>query len=316
MTNSAAIGTRCRNSGRAPPPTPSASSRSSKRRCDVAPCRASVELWPCGSATLWTKPRCPLIRRPRRAHHRLARRHSSRPGAPRPARRPHRCLPPRAPGRLFSSGGSPPIRSALARRLLSNVHGLFIYEREGNEVFFHMSANARVTTDPSMFLNGMASSFDVTSGLGEREQTAVALIALSKTAHEPLAEAALCISAVEYLSTDAPWTPAQLELLTKLQAQAAASTELPQDEAKEVAEGVRGVFKSIRQSIKRKMTALGLTETQRKSFDDMYSVRSRIFHGSITGRDRHTELATKAREICSCIVMAAANKTRFENATN
>jgi hypothetical protein len=66
---------------------------------------------------------------------------------------------------------------------------------------------------------------------------------LSKTAREPLAEAALCISAVEYLSTDAPWTPAQLELLTKLQAQAAASTELPQDEAKEVAEGVRGVFK-------------------------------------------------------------------------
>jgi hypothetical protein len=101
-----------------------------------------------------------------------------------------------------------------------------------------------------MFLNGMASSFDVTPGLGEREQTALALIALSKNARESLAEAALC-TAVEYLSTDAPWTPAQLELLTKLQAQAVASTELPQDEAKEAAEGVRRVFKSIRQSIKR-----------------------------------------------------------------
>src|ERR1700730_10946923 len=87
-------------------------------------------------------------------------------------------------------------------KLLPNVHGLFIYEREGNEVFFHLSANARVTTDPSMFLNGMASSFDETPGLGEREQTALALIALSKIAREPLAEAALCISAVEYLSTD------------------------------------------------------------------------------------------------------------------
>ena len=100
------------------------------------------------------------------------------------------------------------------RKLLPNVHGLFIYKREGNEVFFHMSANARVTIDPSMFLNGMASSFDETPGLGEREQTALALIALSKIASEPLAEAALCISAVEFLSTDAPWTPAQLELLT------------------------------------------------------------------------------------------------------
>ena len=135
-------------------------------------------------------------------------------------------------------------------KLLPNVHGLYIYEREGNEVFFHLSANARVTTDPSMFLNGMASSFDETPGLGEREQTALALIALSKIAREPLAEAALCISAVEYLSTDAPWTPAQLELLTKLQAQAVASTELPQDEAKEAAEGVRRVFKSIRQNEK------------------------------------------------------------------
>lgn len=201
-------------------------------------------------------------------------------------------------------------------KLLPNVHGLFIYEREGNEVFFHLSANARVTADPSMFLNGMASSFDETPGLGEREQTALALIALSKIAREPLAEAALCISAVEYLSTDAPWTPAQLELLTKLQAQAAASTELPQDEAKEVADGVRRVFKSIRQSIKRKMAALGLTETHWNSFDDIYSLRSSTFHGSITGRDRHTELATKAREICSCIVMAAANKAHFENATN
>lgn len=121
---------------------------------------------------------------------------------------------------------------------------------------------------------------------------------------------------MEYLSTDAPWTPAQLELLTKLQAQAAASTELPQDEAKEVADGFKNVFKSVRQSIKRKMTALGLTESNWKSFDEVYSLRSGIFHGSITGRDRHTELATKAREICSCIVMAAANKAHFENATN
>jgi hypothetical protein len=201
-------------------------------------------------------------------------------------------------------------------KLLQNVHGLFVYEREGNEVFFHLNASARVTMDPSMFLNGMASSFDETSGLGEREETALALIALSKIAREPLAEAALCISAVEFISTDTPWTPAQLELLTKLQAQAAASTELPQDEAKEIADGLKNVFKSIRQSIKRKMTALGLTETNWKSFDDVYSLRSGIFHGSITGRDRYIELATKARSICSCIVMAAANKARLENATN
>src|SRR5271166_6340001 len=52
------------------------------------------------------------------------------------------------------------------RKLLPSAHGLFVYEREGNEVFFHMSADARVTMDPSMFLNGMGSSFDETPGLG------------------------------------------------------------------------------------------------------------------------------------------------------
>jgi hypothetical protein len=115
------------------------------------------------------------------------------------------------------------------------------------------------------------------------------------------------------LSTDAPWTPDQRELLAKLRAEAAASTELPQDEAKEVADAVERVFRSsVRQSIKRRLTALGLTEDW-KAFDEIYSLRSGIFHGSIVGRERHIELATKAREICARIVEAAAKKAH-ENA--
>jgi len=135
---------------------------------------------------------------------------------------------------------------------------------------------------------------------------------LSKTAGDPLAEAALCISAVEFLSTDAPWTAAQLDLLTILKTQAAASTELPAAEAKEVAAAIERVFKSIRQSIKRKIIALDLTEADWKLFDDVYALRSRIFHGSVIGRERHTELATKAREICARIVMAAVEKAHVD----
>lgn len=192
-------------------------------------------------------------------------------------------------------------------RLMPNVHGLSVYERQGNEVFFQFSATGLVTADPSSFLNGVAASFQQTSGIGEREQTALVLMALSAAALEPLAVAALCISAVELLSTDAPWTPDQRELLAKLRAEAAASTELPQDEAKEVADAVERVFRSVRQSIKRRLTALGLTEDW-KAFDEIYSLRSGIFHGSIVGREQHVELATKAREICARIVDAAAKK--------
>ena len=172
-------------------------------------------------------------------------------------------------------------------------------------LFFGFSASGIVSIDPSAFVDQLTATFRESPDIGEREQTALTLIALSKTAGDPLAEAALCISAVEFLSTDVPWTPAQLDLLTILKTQAAASMKLPTAEAKEVADAIDRVFKSIRQSVKRKVFALGLTEADWKLFDAVYILRSGIFHGSAIGRERHTELATKAREICARIVMAA-----------
>lgn len=190
-------------------------------------------------------------------------------------------------------------------KLMPNVHGLLIYERQGNEVFFDVGATFKVSIDPGSFFTETASSFDLADGLGSREHTALTLLALSKSAREPLAEATLCISAVEYLSSDKPWTPDQCDLLKRLQEQAA-STELPSGQAKDVASALQAVFKSIRQSIKRKMIALGFTDTDVNAFDELYELRSRIFHGSITARQKHAELASKAREICTRIVLAAA----------
>ena len=198
-------------------------------------------------------------------------------------------------------------------KVMPNVHGLLIYEREGNELFFGASANATVSIDPSAFVDQLTVSFHESSELGEREQTALTLIALSKTAGDPLAEAALCISAVEFLSIDVPWTSAQLDLLTILKTQAATSTQLPVAEAKEVADAIERVFKSIRQSVKRKIIALGLPKADWKLFDDVYVLRSGIFHGSVIGRERHTELASKAREICARIVMAAVEKAHVDD---
>ena len=196
------------------------------------------------------------------------------------------------------------------RKLMPNVHGLSVYQREGNEVFFHLDATARVTIEPTSFLDAIVLSFDANPRLEEREKLALCLIALSKMAVEPLAEAVLCISAVEYISTASPWAPGQLALLSRLRAEASDSTELSLDEAMDVAKAITATFKSIRQSIKRKMTSLGLTDAEWKSFDDMYTLRSGIFHGSITGKDKHVQLASDARTICTRIVLAAANASR------
>jgi hypothetical protein len=211
----------------------------------------------------------------------------------------------------FSSVVDDKIAEQGSRKLRPNVHGLDVYKREGNEVFMQPNGIGRVTIDPAPFLNEIAASFDETAGLGEREQIALGLIALSKIAREPLAEAALCISAVELLSDgpdNAPWTTAQKSLLKKLRAQASDATELPDDEAKQVACALQSVFQSISKRIERKMKALELTDADCLFFKKVYDLRSRIFHGPETGRDQHTELANKARDICARIVLAAAQK--------
>jgi hypothetical protein len=196
------------------------------------------------------------------------------------------------------------------KKLMPNVHGLQIYERTGSEVFFQLDATASVSEDPAMFFDEVGFAFEEVIGLGEREQTALNLIALSKLAREPLAEAALCISAIEYLSAIAPWTLAQDQLLQKLKSNALSSSELPIHEAREVADGIERIFKSIRQSIKRLIKSLGLSEDDWKAFDEVYSLRSGIFHGTIVGKKHHVELASKARTICARIVLAAEKQAR------
>jgi len=208
-------------------------------------------------------------------------------------------------GKIFSD-----LVAAQGRKVMPNVHGLMVYECEGNEIFFAANAVGNVTLDPSAFVDVLNASFQDSLSVGEREKTALALIALSKTAGDPLAEGALCVSAVEYLSTDEPWTQAQLDLLAILKTDAAACTRLPETEAKEVADALNSVFKSIRQSIKRRVFALGLTRADWTLFDDLYTLRSGLFHGSIIGRDRHADFAAKARHICTRIVMAAVDKAR------
>lgn len=108
------------------------------------------------------------------------------------------------------------------------------------------------------------------------------LIGLSKMAREPLAQATLCISAVELLSTDTPWTPAQFVLLVQLKEQP-----------------------MYRLSC---LAMLGLSQKDWKAFDNVDTLRSSIFHGSISSGEQHTELARKASEICDRIVSAAVTR--------
>lgn len=209
-----------------------------------------------------------------------------------------------------SSGFGQVIVDAMAghgHKLMPNVHGLLVYEREGTERFVQINATGTITINPALVFSEIALSFDGAVGVGVREQTALSLISLSKIAREPLAEAVLCISAVEFLSSDiSPWTDAQLELLNALRVHVLASTDRSNDEAKQVADALEHLRrKTVRQSIKRKMTALGFSPAEWKTFEEVYKLRSGIFHGTITARERYAELAERAREICTRIVLSA-----------
>ncbi|QAY95099.1 hypothetical protein CWB41_04620 [Methylovirgula ligni] len=192
------------------------------------------------------------------------------------------------------------------RRLLSDVHGLAVYEDDGNCDFYHLEGRVTVTADPTTFLNAAVSAFDEVDGLDEDQAAALNLIGLSKSAREPLAEAVLCISAVELLSHESPWTNDQLALLENLKQQATSSTGLPIEQAEEVAKaiGSDSVFKSIRQSIKRTFAEMGMSDADWKAFDDIYDLRSKIFHGKLKrgNQVKHRELAYKARDICARFV--------------
>ena len=194
---------------------------------------------------------------------------------------------------------------------MDNVHGLDVYERKGNEDFPSVNATVTVSIAPTTLLDEITACFDETVGLQESEHTAVLSIALSKIAREPLAEAVLCISALELLST-ARWTGAQREALKRAHKEVRNSNDLSEHERKEVLDALQGVlkYKSIGASVKQKMRELGFTDVDVNTFLDVYKLRSDIFHGSIMGRARHVELGTKARDICARVVLRAAGQRR------
>lgn len=187
-----------------------------------------------------------------------------------------------------------------------NVHGLHVYERKGGEVFVSIDATITVTTDATSLFDAIGTAFGKVSSIGEREQTALILLTLSKMAREPLAEAVLCISAVEFLSVDGEWTGAQRSLLAELQCLAAGRA-LPNDEACQVADAIGRMFKNgVLKSIRTKMSALGFTHDDLKEFGKIYDLRSAIFHGEVPDRRKYGELAINARAICARIVLRAA----------
>lgn len=73
-----------------------------------------------------------------------------------------------------------------------------------------------------------------------------------------------------------------------------------------VADAIGRLFRlSIRQSVKTKMKALGMTDEDWKEFDAVYDLRSRVFHGGQASQTTYQDLARRSLAISTKIVLAA-----------
>lgn len=132
-------------------------------------------------------------------------------------------------------------------------------------------------------------------------------MALANIASHPLARASLSLTAVELLAAGGGWTHAQKQLLKRLQQEAMAEASLPPTEVALVGEAIGRTFMlSIRQSVKAKMTELGLSEEDWKAFDSVYGLRSQVFHGGQPSASVYQDLSRRAVAICTEIVQAAS----------
>lgn len=200
--------------------------------------------------------------------------------------------------------------TSVGARLMNDVHGLAVYESEGNEVFVNVSAAGSVLVNADMLVTALEAELNDQRPIGPQELTALDLINLASFAMEPLTKATLAIASVELMSQPPPWSDDQGALLKKLASLAAVEPGLSHDDATEVADALGRLFKySIRQQLRRTVATLGMS-ARWKELDSVYNLRSGILHGSLTGREVQGKLADQALAICSDIVLAAVEHAR------
>lgn len=172
-----------------------------------------------------------------------------------------------------------------------------------------MEASGVVWQQPESVISGLENAQEENLDWDERLAAAIDLVVLSKMAREPLAEAALAISAVEHLAQETPWSTGQTALLEALKKTASENEYLPEHEKLEVIKAIELTFKSVRQSIRNKLKNLGFDAHDLREFDRIYGLRSGIVHGTILNPDLHPELAQSAQAFCTRIILAAIEQS-------
>ena len=206
-------------------------------------------------------------------------------------------------------------------RIGPDIHGILVLPDDGKTVFVRIGpAELTVRSNASDFVGALQEAFpesNLSGGDCPSIRRAVRVLNLAEINTDPIAKVVLAISTIEGLATDPPWTNGQKELIKRV----AAWLERTHGDGEETGQIVEAILRirnsSIRQRIRKMLTSNDLSVLW-QAWEDLYSKRSRLFHGGRRdGREHrgdHLEesevhaLGQEALTLCGRIVLSIAKR--------
>ena len=205
-------------------------------------------------------------------------------------------------------------------RLAPDVHGIVILPDDGNNVFARWRVNAQVRANTGHFARSLEECLPGNDPLRSGSPSirrAIRVLNLAEINEDPIAKLVLAVSTIEGLAKDPPWSDEQRQLIEN----AGAWLERAhgdREEAQQVVEAVRQVWKeSIRQRIRKLLKANDLSSVW-KDWDRLYERRSGFFHGRSEAGSEHLgshleqsslhALGQEAITLCARIVLSMAQR--------
>lgn len=204
-------------------------------------------------------------------------------------------------------------------RIVPDIHGILVLPDDGKTLLFGRGrAELTVRSNADGLVRALEEAFpesDVSGGDCPSIRRAVRVLSLAEISADPIAKVVLAISTIEGLATDPSWTDEQ-EQMIKSAADWVGRAHDDGEETRQIVEAIRGIpNRSIGQKVRKLLAANDLSDLWR-DWRDLYSKRSRLYHGRSSGdgegrADHLAEselraLGQEATKLCGRIVLSMA----------
>lgn len=204
-------------------------------------------------------------------------------------------------------------------RIVADIHGILVLPDDGKKLLFGRGrAELTVRSHADGFVRALEEAFPASDGSGGNcpsIRRAVRVLSLAEISTDPIAKVVLAISTIEGLATGPSWTDEQKKLIESTAAWVA-RTHGDGEETRQIVEAIGRIrSSSIGQEVRKLLAANDLSDLW-QDWRDLYSKRSRLYHGRSSGdgegrADHLAEselraLGQEATKLCGRIVLSMA----------